>query len=301
MEGGGSSVGLALDSRLNRKVFANPGNIPALWPFIVTNPFGLSYFRWYMERFGASVEAVIYDSGVGVFKSGVNGGSYPPGYLRRYIEGLHEAHRIVREHASSAALYYVIPDVPGEYVSHPLNVFKTLEYIRSFKRISKSLPGIPVPVVQGGRDQPGSLVRTYLSHRDVYDEFELVALGRVSSKPRVTAKSVALFDQVASRPFHALGVSLRALKYLEAWGLAGCRLASIEVTVHVSGIPYGNGRGGTSDATAAVLLERMNRIQRVLEGIPCRPGLVEWLEPPRGDPGLERMSVLEVPRASQQP
>ncbi len=264
---------------MGRRVYTNPGNIPAPWPFVVTNPFDLSHFRWYMEQFGASVEAVIYDTGVGVFKSGSNGGSYPPGYLRRYIEGLHEAHKVMEKHASSAVFYHVIPDVPGEYASYPLNVVKTLEYIGFFKRISKSLPGIPVPVVQGGRDQPGSLVRSYLAHRDVYDEFELVALGRVSNKPRVIAKSIAMFDQVASRPFHAFGVSLRALGYLEAWGLAGCRLASIDTTTYMFDILYRNGFNKTRGDIARILMEKMNRTQQKLNAIPCNPGLTAWLTP----------------------
>lgn len=264
---------------MGRKAFTSPGNIPAPWPYVVTNPFDLRHFRWYMERFGASVRAVLYDSGVGVFRSGGDGGSYPPGYLRRYIEGLREVHGILRRHAPSAVLYYVIPDVPGEYAPYPLNVARTLEYIRLFRRMDGSLPGIPVPVVQGERDRPGSLVRSYLSHRDVYDEFGFIALGRVSGRPRVIARSIAMLDQVASRPFHAFGVPLRALRYLAAWGLAGCRLASIDTPTYIFDILYRNGHGKTRGGMARILLERMNQVQRELDGIPCRSGLTAWLAP----------------------
>ena len=256
-----------------RRLYTSPGNIPAPWPYIVTTPLD-GHLKWYLERYGHAVRALLYDSGVSLL-----GGApaYPPGYLRRYIEGLGRAARLLERHAPQAELYYVVPDVPGDRAPYPLNVARTLEYARLFLRLRDRLPGTPIAVVQGARGDPGSLLRAYIGHRDLYDEYDVIALGRVDRRPRLIARAVAMFDQVAARPFHAFGLPRRSLRYLAEWGLPRCMLSSADTPAYVFDLLYRNGAPKTREAMAWILLEAARRAQELLDSIPCRPGMTRWL------------------------
>lgn len=261
---------------MERAAFTNPVNTPARWPFIVTNPFDLRHFKWYIQRYGDTVESILYDSGVHTVFSGSRRLDYPPGYLARYFRVLGEVERLRRRYAPGAELLYVIPDVPADYEGredlYPANVERTVEHIRAFLRhYIHSLPGTPVPVVQGARDRPASVVRTWLENRGLYEEFSIVALGNVcsSSKVRLVAEELRLFDRITTRPFHAFGVHTRAIRYIVENGISLCRLRSVDSSSYYYDWLYRE-PDKSRQALARALLKRMTELQRLMEGISCR-------------------------------
>ena len=276
-----------------RMAYTNPVNVPARWPYVVTNPFDLRHFRWYIQRYGDGVESIIFDSGVHTVFHGNRRLDYPPGYLGRYLSALEEVERLRRRYSPGAELLYVIPDVPADYDGredlYPRNVEKTVEYVRLFlRRYVGRLPGKPLPVVQGAKDSPASVVWTWTEYRDVYEEFDLVALGNVCSSNRVSliARELQLFDRVTTRPYHAFGVHTRALRYLLERGASLCMLRSVDSSSYYYDWLYREPDKDTREALARALLTRMTGLQRLLDSIPCRgrarvAPLTEYLQPPR--------------------
>lgn len=245
---------------VQRSVYAWTPSPSTPWPRVAVTPSTVALFERYAERHGPAVRAVFYWPGPP--RARPWDGSYPPGFIKRYIEGLRAVNGILRRHAPSAVLYYMIPDVPGELAPYPVNVARTLDYIRAFRRLAPRLPGTPVPPVQGAPGKPSSPARVYIDHLDVYGEYGFVALARVSKGPSGLARSIALFDHVARQPFHVVSVNARALGILRSLGLTGCRLASITATETTAG------------AASA---------QELLDSVPCTRGIVEWIPETVGD------------------
>ncbi|MCE4625529.1 MAG: hypothetical protein F7C35_06670 [Desulfurococcales archaeon] len=266
-------------SMMKRLAYTNPVNVPARWPNIVTNPFDIRHFRWYIQRYGDLVESIIYDSGVHAVFHGKRRLDYPPGYLSRYFSILEEVERLRRHYSPEAELLYVIPDVPADYEGrenlYPRNVEKTVEYILLFlKRYIRRLPGKPMPVVQGAKDRPASVVWSWIEYKDVYEEFELVALGNVCSSNRISliAKELRLFDRITTRPYHAFGIHTRALRYLLERGASLCLLRSIDSSSYYYDWLYREPYKNSREALARALLSRMSTLQSLLDRIPCSAG-----------------------------
>ena len=270
-----------------RMAYTNPVNVPARWPFIVTNPFDLRHFRWYVERYGDSVVSVLVDTGVHWLFRDPGVRDYPGGFLERYVGSITRVAWLLERYAPGAELLYVVPDIPADYPGrerwYPWNVERTAWYARLFlKRYVGRLPGRALAVVQGRRDDPWSVVRAYLDHYDVYGEYDLLALGNVCSsrRPLLVAREIALFDRVAHTHYHAFGVHTRALRVMAERGVPACRLRSVDSSSYYWDFHYRGGRGKTGRDKARILRWRMSRIQELLDRIPCRGGLQAWLPEP---------------------
>ncbi|WP_148678131.1 hypothetical protein [Thermofilum pendens] len=181
------------------------------YPHVVVNPY--VYYDWEQWLKKCRPEGVLVDTGVHkVFKES-GGFEYPSGFEYGYARFISRVHAQARVEE----FYYVIPDYPSDYPGmeqfYPLNVEKTLESIKRWLTRVDSLPGTAVAVVQGKKDDPLSPVRVYSENRELYDEFELVALGPTCASNRwgVLAKMILAFDSVTAKPFHVFGPSLRAV------------------------------------------------------------------------------------------
>lgn len=261
---------------MRRLAYTNPVNVPARWTYIVTNPYDLRHYKWYIQRYGDTVESILYDSGVHTVFNGNRRLDYPPGYLARYFSVLEEVERLRERYAPQADLLYVIPDIPADYNGredlYPRNVEKTIEYIQLFLRHHvKRLPGNPVPVVQGARDKPASIVWTWLEYRELYEEFDIVALGNVcsSNKVKLIAEELRLFDRITTRPYHAFGVHTRAIRYLLENGVSICNLRSVDSSSYYFDWLYREADKEDREALARALLNRMTELQRLLSALPC--------------------------------
>ncbi len=258
-----------------RRAYTNPVNVPAEWPFVNTNPFDLQHFRRWVEEHGGSLRAVLVDTGVHTLFRDPRRRDYPPGFLSRYIQAIHEAARVLERHASTAELYYVVPDIPVDYPGrehlYPWNVRRTVEYAREFLRLRRGIPGEPVAVVQGRPGDPWGTVKAYLDNVDVYGEYGYLALGPTctSRNVRALAAQIAAFDSVIHTRFHAFGVHSSVLSYMARHGIPACRLHSIDTSSYYWDIHYRFGRGKTPQDKARILRWRMERVQRLLAAIPC--------------------------------
>lgn len=260
---------------LGRAAYTNPVNIDAAWPYVNTNPFDLAHFRWWLSRHGWQVKAVLVDTGVHTLFRDPSVADYPPWFLPRYLAAIREVHSLLRRYAPQAELYYVVPDIPVDYPGrghlYPWNVERTVEYARLFLRLRRELPGEPIAVVQGRQDDPWSTVEAYRRHRDVYMEYGYLALGPTCTtrKASTLARQVALFDSAVHTRFHAFGVHSSTLAYMARHGLQACKLASIDTSSYYWDLHYRFGRGKTREDKARILRWRMERVQGLLEAVPC--------------------------------
>ena len=187
--------------------------IEAYHPNIVVNPHILRALPAYVRRHGEP-ERVLVDTGVHKLFHDLNLVDYPPGYLFEYHKAIVRVSRLL----GSAEIYWVVPDIPCDYPGrenlYPYNVKKTLEYVQRYLRIRDNLPGTPIAVVQGRRDDVGSVISTYRDNTHLYGEYAYLAIGPVCHTKRwaLLARLILSFDHIAHAPFHCFGIHLRALE-----------------------------------------------------------------------------------------
>ena len=83
----------------------------APWPYIITNPRRERWALSYLKRHRESVESIIIDSGVEIFRSGAR--DYPGGplkWFRKILDIKRKASRIL-----NAEIWVVAPDYPADY------------------------------------------------------------------------------------------------------------------------------------------------------------------------------------------
>lgn len=183
------------------------------WPNVVVNPLILNDLKRWLGK-GNRPERVLVDTGVHTLFHKYGLEKYPEWFDARYAWFIRVVHRLAGDVEEFA---WVIPDVPADYETtahlYPKNVQVTLENIKRYLKLYVGkLPGEPLAVVQGKKDDADSVVNTYLSNLDVYGEFERIAVGPTcaTKQYRDLARMILRFDKVAKHDFHVFGMHLKA-------------------------------------------------------------------------------------------
>jgi len=261
------------------RVYTNPVNIPVRLRHVNTNPGDLHHFRWYMERFGDTVESVLLDTGVHTIFYDPDVKDYPPGFIRRYVRAINRVSKMLDRYGN-IELYYVIPDVPSDYPGrekyYPWNVERTVEYIIFFEKIEKDLPGQALPVVQGRENDPWSTLQTWKEYHHVYEKYEYVALGPTCSSRNIRqlALQIKMFDTLMRREhkkYHAFGVHLSTFKYMVRRNVKLYSLRSLDSSSYWFDIKYRHGRRKTREQMAEIVREKIGKLELAVSLVVARP------------------------------
>lgn len=240
------------------------------YPYIVVNPWsaeeGIAYVETCIRR-GYPPRRILIDTGVEKLFAKLRLVDYPEWWIARYVNTVH---RFVSRYGRSAEVIYTIPDIPVDYPGReslwPWNAERTVQYIELFRDryIDALKPGIPMPVVQGRRDDIKSVVDVYTRHEHLYNEFEVVALGPTCTtrRWRLLARLILTFDRVVSRPFHSFGAHIKAIEKVLKWNPR--RFRSFDSSAYYwveSG--DGNRRVRGRKERTSMLLEYIDRLRRI--------------------------------------
>jgi len=188
---------------------------------VVINPHNRAEDLRYLAKCRECIEEVLIDTGVHKLFHKLNVRDYPPWYITQYVSFVKEV--VLR--FSNVRIYYVIPDIPVDYDGreslYPWNVERTVEYITLFRdRYIDSLkPAVPIAVVQGKKDDVGSVINAYFKYEYLYSEFEMVGIGPTctSKNWRKLALLLLSCERHIPRPFHSFGAHLAAVKKVLEW------------------------------------------------------------------------------------
>jgi len=186
--------------------------IPWRWVLINAHKPNLSYIR----RHWKTIESVIIDSGVEIFRD-PKVKDYPDGWIGRLI-GIYNA---VRTYVKTA--WVTVPDYPDDYhpkalwIGDKTNIERTIDNI---VRVLDSYPDVNwlIPI-QGHNKAPHSIAQSirYLDELGVLDNRDYYAIANLCVEPQTAliVKTVSLARSLLpNKKLHVFGVKLRALRFI---------------------------------------------------------------------------------------
>jgi len=198
------------------RFFTSCHGLSIAYPYVIVQALLKDEGIRYVERFRP--RAVWIEPNVHKFFAEYNLPDYPSWFINEYAQTVKVLSKVF-ERLGVEEVFYTIPDVPCDYPGreslYPFNVERTLHYIKLFKqKYVNDIPATPVAVVQGKKDVISTVINAYLKNKDLYDEFELIAVGPTCATRNAVklAKLVLSFDRVTARPYHVFGPSLAAIK-----------------------------------------------------------------------------------------
>jgi len=200
-----------------------PSNVPYFFILINMNKFSSQLS--YVKKFRRSIEAIIIDSGVEIFRN-KDIFDYPEGGQGRVDRAAYAYYRLKRLLGNGVRIWVTVPDYPDDYHHRQLWLSdKETNIERTIRNINYAVDNYPdvdwlIPI-QGHNKQPKSIIRaiTPLQESGILNKYNQVAIANlcVEDNTDILASTVRIARELIGKNkwIHVFGPKLRALKRIK--------------------------------------------------------------------------------------